>query len=41
MGRCAWLSRAYYVDSDDHTFEDNMHTMSLTLTTAAEIKKEG
>ena len=35
------ISRAYYVDSDDHTFEDNMHTMSLTLTTAAEIKKEG
>ena len=35
------ISRAYYVDSDDHTFEVNMHTMSLTLTTAAEIKKEG
>lgn len=35
------ISRAYYVDSDNHTFEDNMHTMSLTLTTAAEIKKEG
>lgn len=35
------ISRSYYVDSDDHTFEDNMHTMSLTLTTAAEIKKEG
>ena len=35
------ISRAYYVDSDDHTFEDDMHTMSLTLTTAAEIKKEG
>lgn len=35
------ISHAYYVDSDDHTFEDNMHTMSLTLTTAAEIKKEG
>lgn len=35
------ISRAYYVDRDDHTFEDNMHTMSLTLTTAAEIKKEG
>ena len=35
------ISRAYYVDSDDHTCEDNMHTMSLTLTTAAEIKKEG
>ena len=35
------ISRAYYVDSDDHTFEDNMHTMSLRLTTAAEIKKEG
>lgn len=35
------ISRAYYVDSDDHTFEDNVHTMSLTLTTAAEIKKEG
>ena len=35
------ISRAYYVDSDDHTFEDNMHTMSLTLTTAAEIKTEG
>ena len=35
------ISRAYYVDSDDHAFEDNMHTMSLTLTTAAEIKKEG
>lgn len=35
------ISRAYYVDSDDHMFEDNMHTMSLTLTTAAEIKKEG
>lgn len=35
------ICRAYYVDSDDHAFEDNMHTMSLTLTTAAEIKKEG
>lgn len=35
------ISRAYYVDSDDHTFEDNMHTMILTLTTAAEIKKGG
>jgi hypothetical protein len=35
------ISRAYYVDSDDHAFEDNMHTMSLTLTTAAEIEKEG
>ena len=35
------ISRAYYVDSDDHAFEDNMDTMSLTLTTAAEIKKEG
>lgn len=35
------ISRTYYVDSDDHAFEDNMHTMSLTLTTAAEIKKEG
>lgn len=35
------ISRAYYVDSDDHTFEDNMHTMGLTLTTAAEIKKGG
>lgn len=35
------ISRAYYVDSDDHTFEDNMHTMGLTLTTAAETKKEG
>lgn len=35
------ISRAYYVDSDDHAFEDNMHTMSLTLTTAAEIKKGG
>lgn len=35
------ISRAYYVDSDDHTLEDNMHTMSLTLTTAAEIKKGG
>lgn len=35
------ISRAYYVDSDDHVFEDNMHTMILTLTTAAEIKKEG
>ena len=35
------ISRAYYVDSVVHTFEDNMHTMSLTLTTAAEIKKEG
>lgn len=35
------ISRAYYVDSDDHTFEDNMHTMSLTLTTAAEIKNGG
>ena len=35
------ISRAYYVDGDDHAFEDNLHTMSLTLTTAAEIKKEG
>lgn len=35
------ISRAYYVDDDDHTFEDNMHTMSLTLTTAAELKNGG
>lgn len=25
------LSRTFYVDSDTHTFRDNMHTMSLTL----------
>lgn len=34
------MNRAYYVDDDDHLFEDNAHTMSLTLTTAAEIKEQ-
>ena len=33
-------NRAYYVDDDDHYFEDNLHTMSVTLTTAAEIKEQ-
>lgn len=34
------MNRAYYVDDDDHYFEDNLHTMSVTLTTAAEIKEQ-
>lgn len=34
------INRAYYVDDDDHYFEDNLHTMSVTLTTAAEIKEQ-
>jgi len=33
------INRAYYVDDDDHYFEDNLHTMSVTLTTAADVKK--
>lgn len=35
------INRAYYVDDDDHYFEDNLHTMSVTLTTAADVKKGG
>jgi hypothetical protein len=31
------LSRTFYVDSDTHTFRDNMHTMSLTLNYANDI----
>lgn len=31
------LSRTFYVDSDTHTFRDNMHTMSLKLNYANDI----
>lgn len=34
------LSRTFYVDNDTHTFKDNMHTMSLNLNFANDIKKE-
>mgnify|MGYP001078255499 CR=1 FL=1 len=29
------ISRTLYVDSDTHTFKDNLHTMSLQLSYAA------
>ena len=31
------LSRTFYVDSDTHTFRDNMHTMSLNLNYANDV----
>lgn len=34
------LSRTFYVDSDTHTFKDNKHTMSLTLTYANDLANE-
>lgn len=33
------LSRTFYVDSDTHTFKDNMHTMSLKLNYANDLSK--
>ena len=30
------INRALYVDSDTHTFKDNLHTMSLDLSWAAD-----
>ncbi len=33
------LSRTFYVDSDTHTFADNMHTMNLKLTYATDLDK--
>lgn len=35
------LSRTFYVDSDTHTFKDNMHTMSLKLNYANDLEKKG
>lgn len=35
------LSRTFYVDSDMHTFEDNLHTMSLKLNYANDLSKQG
>lgn len=34
------LSRTFYVDEDEHTFEDNKHTMSLKLNYASDLTKE-
>lgn len=31
------ISRTYYVDQDSHTFKDNYHSMSLTLTYANDL----
>ena len=31
------INRTLYVDSDSHTFKDNLHTMSLDLSWAADI----
>ncbi|MEZ3514467.1 MAG: hypothetical protein K1W37_04210 [Lachnospiraceae bacterium] len=33
------LSRTFYVDSDIHTFKDNLHTMSLKLNYANDLSK--
>ena len=33
------LSRTFYVDEDTHTFQDNMHTMSLKLNYANDLSK--
>lgn len=33
------LKRTFYVDEDTHTFEGNMHTMSLSLTYANDLSK--
>ena len=35
------LSRTFYVDSDTHTFKDNLHTMSLKLNYANDLAKAG
>lgn len=35
------LSRTFYVDSDTHTFRDNLHTMSLKLNYANDLAKTG
>lgn len=35
------LARTFYVDSDTHTFKDNMHTMSLKLNYANDLAKKG
>ena len=35
------LSRTFYVDSDTHTFRNNMHTMSLKLNYANDLTKQG
>lgn len=34
------LSKTYYVERDDHTFEKKYHTMSLSLVSAADIDKD-
>ena len=31
------LSKTYYVERDDHTFEGEYHSMSLSLVSAADI----
>lgn len=33
------LARTFYVDSDTHTFKDNMHTMTLKLNYANDLEK--
>lgn len=33
------ISRTFYVDSDTHTFKDNLHTMSLKLNYANDLSK--
>ena len=35
------LARTFYVDSDTHTFKDNMHTMTLKLNYANDLEKKG
>lgn len=35
------LSRTFYVDSDTHTFKDNLHTMTLKLNYANDLAKKG
>lgn len=35
------LSRTFYVDSDTHTFKDNLHTMALKLNYANDLTKKG
>lgn len=35
------LSRTFYVDEDTHTFQDNLHTMSLKLNYANDLSKPG
>lgn len=34
------LKRTLYVEQDNHTFQDNMHTMNLTLTYASDAGKQ-